>query len=180
MRTASNRNADLAPDRVDHLPGLELRNINPCIGQNLAGLRTGNANRAQLVADVLDLDVIHDDVALQQRGDLGRLLAIGRRQQIITAVVGNQIALIVSLRSQDEAVNSMVRRQIADVVGDHAIQPAHAISAAEDQLGLPAHVEHGAALKQGLELGRHIAEAGWRLGAAIVSQARSRGRQLIL
>ena len=68
MRAARDGNANLAPHRVDHLPGLELRNIDTAVVRISRDFRAGNANRGQLVADVLDLDIVHDDVAIEKLG----------------------------------------------------------------------------------------------------------------
>ena len=92
---------------------------------------------AQFVADVGYLDIVHNDVALKDLGDGRRLRAIGRHQQIVAAVVGGQVSLIAALRVQQKAVDAVIQRQIANVVGDHAIQPAHPVFPAQHQLGLP-------------------------------------------
>ena len=113
-------------------------------------------NGRQLVADVGDLDIVHDDVAVEDGGDGGRLLAIGGHQQIVAAIVGDQFALIASLGVQQKAVNAVIQRQIANVVGDHAVQPAHAVFAAEHQFGLPAQVEQAAALEQRAKFRRSV------------------------
>src|ERR1019366_2027004 len=60
-----NRDANFAPHCVDHLPGFELRDVQTSRRQNLARLRAGHANRGQLVADVGDLDIVHDDVTIE-------------------------------------------------------------------------------------------------------------------
>src|ERR1022692_792204 len=146
LRATRDGNPNIAPHCVDHLPRFELRDVQTGRRQYLTRLRAGHANRAQLVADVGDLDIVHDDVPIEDLGDRRRLLAVGGDQQVIAAVVGNQVSLNAPLRAKHEAVHSMPRRQVADVVSDHAIQPAHAVLSGQHQLGLPAHVEEGAAL----------------------------------
>ena len=137
-------------------------------------------NRAQFVADVGNLHIVHDDVALKNLSDGRRLRAVGGHQEIVAAVVGDQISLIASLRVQQEAVDAVVQRQIANVVGDHAIQPAHPVFAAEHQLGLPTQIKQSTALQQRAKFSRRVAVGDGGIGSAIASEARSRGRQPIL
>ncbi len=108
------------------------------------------------------------------------MLAVGGDQQIVPAIVGNQVSLDAPLRAEDKAVHATSGREVADVVGDHAIQPAHAVLSRQHQLGLPAHVEEGTALQQGMEFSRGITEIGRRFRAAIHPQVRAAGRELLL
>src|ERR1035437_5743115 len=74
----------------------------------------------------------------------------------------------------------MPRCKIADIVGDHAIQPAHAVLSRQHQLGLPAHVEECAALHQSWKFSRGIAKIRRGFRAAIHAQVRAAGRKLLL
>ena len=51
--------------------------------QNMTRLRASHANRGELVADVGDFDIVHDDVAIKNLGDFRRLLAVGGDQQVV-------------------------------------------------------------------------------------------------
>ncbi len=109
-----------------------------------------------------------------------RLHLVGRDQKIFAAVIGSQVALIATLRRQHKIVDAVTNRQIADIVGDHAIQPANAVPVTDHQLGLPTHVEYRASLQESLEFSRGIAKRGRGLAPAIGGEPRSRFRQLVL
>src|ERR1039458_9005423 len=62
LRATRNGNPNIAPHCVDHLPRFELRDVQTGRRQYHTRLRAGHANRAQLVADVGDLDIVHDEI----------------------------------------------------------------------------------------------------------------------
>ena len=62
--------------------------------------------------------------------------------------------------------------QIANIVRDHAIQPAHAIAAGQRNLRPESKVVNPAAIPQGRELCLRIAEANGRACAAILADFR--------
>src|SRR5664279_2490030 len=180
LRAAREGNTNIAPYGVDHLPEFELRDVQTGSRQNFARLRACHANRGELVADVGDLDVVHDDVTIKYLGYRRLLLAVGGDQKVVAAVVGDQVSLDAPLSAKDEAVHPVPRRKVADIVRDHAVQPAHSILSGQHQLGLPAHVEEGATLQQRSKFSRGIAEVRGSFRAAIHAQARAAGRKLLL
>ncbi len=62
------------------------------------------------------------------------------------------------LRVQEEGIDAMAGRQIADIVCRHAIQPTDAVSAGNGNLGAPAQVVDAATCEQSLKLGADVAE----------------------
>src|SRR5664279_957806 len=180
LRAAREGNPNSAPHSVDHLPEFELRDVQTGSRQNFARLRTCHANRGELVADVGNLDVVHDDVAIEDLSYRRLLLAVGGDQQVVAAVVGDQVSLDAPLGVKDEAVHTAPRRKVADVVRDHAIQPAYAVLSGQHQLGLPAHVEESATLQQRSKFSRGIAEVRGSFRAPMNAEARAVGRKLLL
>src|SRR5271157_1175511 len=180
LRAARDRDAGAAPNHVAHLASFQLRHLIPRIGQHLASLRPDNADTANFVANVGDLDVVHDDVAIEDGGDGGRLLPVGRYQQVLATVVGNKVSLDASLRAEQKAVHAVARSKVTNVVGDHSVEPADAVFATQHQLGLPAHVKNRAAFEQHAKFSRGIAKRRRRLRSAIAAETSAGGRELLL
>ena len=81
----------------------------------------------------------------------------------LSPIVGVQIAQDVSLRIEQESVHAVSRREIADIVGDHAVQPAHPVAAGERNLGAGAEFVNPSGRYQRLEFGADVAKiGGWR------------------
>src|SRR5664279_4808309 len=180
LRAARDGDANFAPYGVDHLPGFELRDVQTGSRQNFARLRACHANRGELVADVGNLDVVHDDVTIKYLGYRRLLLAVGGDQKVVAAVVGDQVSLDAPLGVKNEAVHTVPRRKVADIVRDHAVQPAHPILSGQHQLGLPAHVEESATLQQRPEFNRGIAQVRGSFRAPMDAEAGAGGRKLLL
>src|SRR5208337_504938 len=177
---ARDRDTDVSPHRVAYLTSLQLLDLNARIRQHVVRFRPSHSNRRQLIADVGYLDIIHDDVTIEDGGDRRRLCAVGGNQQIIAAIVGDQISLNASLRAEQKAVHAVPVSKIANVVRDHPVQPADAVFAGQHQLGLPAHVKNGATFEQRAKLRHRITKRSWRLRPAIAAEAGARGRELLL
>ena len=99
-----------------------------------------------------------------------RLRAVAGDEDMIAAVVGDEVGDDAALGRQQEVVHTMSHGEVANVVGDHAIEPAHAVFAGQHQLGLPAHVEEAAALQQRAKLRSGVAERGRSISPAIASR----------
>ncbi len=157
-RAARGGQSDAVPDEVMHLVRLQLGKRDAGPGENLARVGADDGDGGEFLADVGDFDVIHDDMAVEEFAYPFDLIAVGRKQEIIAAIVGDQIALDASLGIQDEAVIPLVQRQVPGIVGDHPIQPAGAVLAGENQFGAPAQVQNRAAAAQRPEFVLRVGE----------------------
>ena len=90
---------------------------------------------AQLVRDIRNLDVVHDDVLVEDGKDFLHLRLVGVNQQRLSPIVGVQIAQDMSLRIEQKSVYPVPGLEIADIVGDHAVQPARPVAASKRNLG---------------------------------------------
>src|SRR5271157_3221294 len=174
------READVAPHRVDNLTWFKLGDCDTSFRQHFLCLRTKHPYCCQLVADVGNLDVIHDDVAIEDGDDGGRLRAVGRDQQIVAAIIGNEVSLNLPLCIEQKAVHAVPMSKIANVVGDHSVQPADAVFTGQHQLGLPIHVNRRATFEQRAEFSLGIAKRSGCLSTAIAPELRARRRKLLL
>ena len=104
--------------------------------------------------------IIHDDVLIKNGSHLSRLRLIGIDQQRLTAVVGVQIPQNVSLRIEQKSVHATTRRQIADVIGYHAIQPSNPVAAGQRNLSAGPKIVYATTRNQRLEFARHVTEVG--------------------
>ena len=68
-------------------------------------------------------------------------------------------------------IHAPIHAQVANIVGDHPIQPAHAVAASERDLRPKPQVINAAPVAQGLELRLRIAKARRRGRAAILAGA---------
>src|ERR1700733_13620904 len=91
--------------------------------------------------------------------NLFRLPAVGINGDGFSAIVSVEVAKNVSLRIQQEGVRAVIHGKVTDIVGDHAVQPAHAIAARKRDFGAEAEIVNAAILAQLLELGLRIAKA---------------------
>ena len=90
-------------------------------------------------------------------------------QQRVAALKGVEIRLNAALRVQHKGINAVAGGKIANVIGDHAVQPADAVAAGHRDFGPPTQVIEAATREQGLELGARIAEIGRRGRAAVLT-----------
>ena len=125
----------LLPCGLDKLQWLELWNIKSSHAERLSGLWPRNSDGAHLVADVRYLYVVHDDVLVEDGEDFLQLRLIGIDEQRLSPIVGVQVAQNMSLRIEQKSIHTAPGLEIADVVGDHAVQPAHPVAAGERNLG---------------------------------------------
>ncbi len=108
-------------------------------------LRPAQAERGEFVADVGDLNIVGDDVVIEQLQYFVSLPAFRIHQQRVSALEDVEVGLNVSLRVQQESIDAVARGKIANVVRDHAVQPADAVAAGHRDLGTPAQVIEAAA-----------------------------------
>src|ERR1700744_6511076 len=93
------------------------------------------------------------------------LTAVGHHQQVIGEAVGVAVAEDTALRIQYKAVIAGAFGQALDVVGEHAVEPAHPIRAADGELPAIAEVEGPGAFNERSQLLRKVAE-DWKREAA--------------
>ena len=79
--------------------------------------------------EVVELDVVHDDEAIEQGGEGGEARAIGLEQEGLRVQEGSCVALDAPLGTEDEVVAALARRECLDGIRDHAIEPTDAIFA---------------------------------------------------
>ena len=96
------------------------------------------AMAGELVADVGDLDVVHDDEFIEDVFQTLGLPEFGIDKQVIAEVVNVEIALDAALRIQDEVVVAVILWEVANIIGDHAVGPADTVGAGEHDLRAPA------------------------------------------
>ena len=81
-------------------------------------------------------------------------------QQVIGEAVGVAVAEDAALRIQHKAIVAGAFGQTLDVVGEHAIEPAHAVRAADGDLAAIAEIEGSCAFDEGGQLLGQDAEDG--------------------
>ncbi len=79
----------------------------------------------------VDFHVVHDDVMVESSNDLLDLTAIGFHHQPLASVIDEHIAENAALRVEQESIDAASGGEIANVVRNHAIQPAHAVAAGQ-------------------------------------------------
>src|ERR1039458_7133804 len=137
-------------------------------------LRSGQAERGEFVADVGDLNIVGDDVAIEELQYFVSLSAFRIYQQRVSTLEDVEVGLNAALRVEQERIDAVAGRKIANIVRDHAVQPADAVAAGHRDLGTPAQVIEPAARKQCLELGTSIAEVGRSSRAPVRARVRPR------
>ena len=152
----------MLPGKFDKLQRPERWNVDPRPAQTFSGRRSGDSNCSQLVADVRYFNVIHDDVLVKHGQDFPDLRLIGVNQQGFAPVVSVQIPQDVSLGIEQKCIHTAARRQIPNVVGNHAIQPAHSITAPERNLRPGAEIVEPAARNKRLEFSTRVAKISRR------------------
>ena len=151
-----------------HLQSLHLSNRESGRRQHVARFRPRNSQRRQLLAEIRDLNIVHDDVVVEGRENLLGLPAVGVHRDRLAAIVGIQIAQNVPLRIQQKRIHALAHGQVADIVGDHPIQPAHAVAAGQRNLRPEPEVIDAAPAAQRRKLRLRIAKARRRGRAAIL------------
>ena len=106
--------------------------------QNRKRLRSLDGDGGQLVADVGDFDIVHDDEFIEDVFQTLGLPEFGVDEQVVAEVVDVEIALDTALRIQDEVVVAVILREVANIIGDHAVGPADTVGAGEHNLRAPA------------------------------------------
>ncbi len=80
LARTQNRDVLLLPGNLGKLQMCEIGNGDPGAFENIARLGTGQAESGEFVADVGDLDIVGDDVAIEQLQDVVALPAFGIHQ----------------------------------------------------------------------------------------------------
>ena len=140
--------------------------------ENVARFRPGQADRGQFVADVGDLNIVGDDVVIEQLQYFVALCALRIHQQRVAALKGVEVRLNAALRVQHISINAVAGGKIANVVRDHAVQPADAVAAGHRDFGAPTQVIEAATREQGLEFGTRIPEVGGGGHAGVLTWVR--------
>src|ERR1700756_1580777 len=154
--------------RLKDLQRVRVWDGNPRGGQHLARLRPANAQHSNRIAQVLNLDVVHDDVVVERREYLLNLAAVGVDHDRLTPVIHIKIAQDVSLRIQQKGMHTLPGCQVANVVRYHPVQPANAVAAGERNLGTIPEVIDPTVLAEPREFRVPIAEARRSRRAAIL------------
>src|ERR1700730_2918398 len=158
----------LLPCDFDKLRWPELRHPKSGCLQHFPRLRSRDSDGAPLVADVRYRYVVHDDVLVEDGEDLPYLRLIGVDEQRLSPIVGVQITQNMSLRVEQKSVHAAPRLEITDIVGDHAVQPAHAVAAGKGNFGAYAALVDSGAGNKCLEFSAYITAVGpWLDGAGV-------------
>ena len=139
-----------------------------------------NGDAGEFVADVGDLDVVHDDEFVEDVFQALGLPELGIDEQVVAEVVDIEIALDAALRIQDEVVIAVVLREVAHIVGDHAVSPADTVGAGEHDLRAPAEVVHASGEDEGMIFRPRIAKGACGLGTAVLGEVGASGSQLVI
>src|SRR5579864_5563558 len=99
--------------------------------ERLGRLWPRQADYRQLSAKVFDLHLIHDDVAAEQRQQRFHLRSLNLKQKALSAIKNIKVALDLPLGIEDKCIDAVANRQVANVVADHAIQPAHPVASGQ-------------------------------------------------
>src|SRR5437588_521142 len=100
-------------------------------------------------------------------GDLLNLATISLHDESVALVTSVHVAEDAALRVKQESINAMARGKVANVIRDHAVQPARAVGAGERDPGAEAEVIDSAGVVKSCELLLRIGKA-WRSGGSAV------------
>ena len=115
----------------------------------MRGEWAGKAKRGAGGGDVLEGDVVHDDETVEVRHECGNLAAIREDEQMIRQAEGIAVALDATLRIEHKAIVSRAFGETLNVVGEHAVEPADAVRAADGDLSAIAEIEGPGAFDEG-------------------------------
>ena len=124
-----------------------------------AGLGSDDPDCGKFVARIRDFHVIHDDVMVENLEQFGSLRLIGVDKQVFAPVVNIHVGQNAALRIEQEVVVAMIQRQIANIVGEHAIQPAYPVFPGDHDLGSPIQIEEATGGMEGMQLAGRIAKS---------------------
>src|ERR1700678_4092481 len=103
------------------------------------------------------------------------LAAVGFYGDGLAPVVGVHIAKDAALRVEQESIDAVAGGEIADVVGDHAVEPAGAVAAGERELGAEAQVVNSTSVLQGSKLRLRIGKARRGRSSAVIRRGKRVG-----
>src|SRR5450756_369776 len=117
--------------------------------ENRVRFGSGQADCGELVADVGDLHIVGDDEVIEQLQYFASLCVLRIHQQRVAALKGVEVRLNTALRVQHKGIDAVAGGKIANVVGDHTVQPADAVAAGHRDFGAPIQVIEAATREQG-------------------------------
>ena len=129
-----------------------------------------SADRRNLVADVRHFDVVGNDVVIKELQDLVALRALGIDQQRLAAIEGVEVSLDASLGVEQEGIDAVAGGQVANIVRNHAVQPADAVAAGQGDFRARPSGRRRRTRQQGLEFGANVAEVSARAGGWLRSE----------
>ena len=100
-------------------------------GEKTACVRAGDEKAAALGGDVGQLDVVHDDEAVEMVEEFSDLIAAGFKQDGVFEQEGGEVGLDVALGVEREVVAALAGGELRDGVGEHSIEPAQAVGAGD-------------------------------------------------
>src|SRR5690348_10429391 len=118
---------------IRELQWLQSRKVHASSVQSLLRFGTLKADGGPIFGG-LELHLVHDDKALQVGIEFFDLAGIGFEHKIVAAIIDIEISQDVALRIKHKCVNAMPSFQVADVVADHAVQPAQAVAATDGEI----------------------------------------------
>src|SRR5580698_3472833 len=159
MVSADESYLGILPSYIGELQRFQLRKLKACATQHGTCFRACDRDGLHAIAEVRDLNVIHDDVAIEDGEKFFQFGVIGVESQGFAAIVGVHIAQNVALRIEQKGVNAPAYSQVPNIVGDHAIQPAQPVAASQCNFGA-VEIKKTAAGHQFRELRGHVSEVG--------------------
>ena len=97
--------------------------------QDLRGLRPHYPEHRDLTCEIFNFHLVHDDVAIEDLQNRFQLLRFRFDHDALRPIECVQIGLNFPLWIQEKGINTLTSSQIANIVGDHSVQPAHPVCA---------------------------------------------------
>ena len=141
-----------APCEVSQLRRSKGRGREADGGEKTACVRAHDEQAAALGGDVGQLDLVHDDEAVEVGKELFDLIAAGLEQDGVFVQKRGEVALDVALGVEREVVAALAGGELRDGVGDHSIEPAQAVGAGDAEPSDVVERGNGGGTQQGGEL----------------------------
>src|SRR5580658_8781043 len=100
--------------------------------------------------------------------DLLCLAAISLDHEGLAQIVDNHVAQNTALRAEQKSIHTVSGGEIADVVGNHSVQPPHAVTASKGDSRAESQVIDSTTVQQSSELLLRIGKARRRHRATVV------------
>ena len=123
------------------------------------------------MVEIRNLYVIHDDVVLESRQHFFQLRLRGIDEQGIAAIERVEIAENMTLRVQEKRIETAAYGQIPDIVGNHAVQPAHAVATDQGDFGPVIQAKNTASGNQLGKFGSHFPEVSGRRSRVVMNSS---------